>query len=162
MLRGLATCAAIGSAVALAVVTTGCAGNAKSNDRPGSAANDVAQLQGTWQQQPTEGPAASPGERVVKQVSGNSETVTTYGADGKVINAHTAKFELERRGGVPVYTFYDRRITAGPEQGRSEGAARSYVYRLRGDEMAEVWGLLQGQEQREITVIRWRRVGQGQ
>ena len=64
------------------------------------------------------------------------------------------------RGDVPVYTFYDRRITAGPEQGRDEGAARSYVYRLRGDEFDEVWGLLPGQEQRELVVRRWRRAGQ--
>ena len=100
---------------------------------------------------------ASPKQRVVKQVGGDTETVTTYGPGGEVLSAHTAKVKLSRRGDVPVYTFYDHRITAGPEAGRSESAPRSYVYRLRGDELDEVWGLLPGQEQREIVVKRWRR-----
>ena len=159
MLRRLATCVL----VILAVVATGCAGKNKSNGssaRSGgatTAGGDASQLQGTWEQQAEEGPSATPRQRVVKQVSGDTETVTTYGPDGRVMNAHTAKIRLERRGEIPVYTFYDRRITAGPEQGRSDAAPRSVVYRLRGDDFDEVWGLLPGQEQREVVVKRWRR-----
>ena len=158
MLRGLATCVL----VVLAAAATGCAGKGKSSESSGgrsTAGGDASQLQGTWEQRPEEGPAATPRQRVVKQVSGDTETVTTYAADGRVMSAHTAKIRLERRVDVPVYTFYDRRITAGPEQGRSDAAPRSYVYRLRGDEFDEVWGLLPGQEQREVVVKRWRRSG---
>jgi hypothetical protein len=96
----------------------------------------------------------------VKDVSGNTETVTTYGQGGQVVSAHTARFRLARRGGVPVYAFYDRRITAGNEQGAAEDSG-SYVYRLRGDEFDEVWGLLPGQEKREIVIKRWKRENAG-
>jgi hypothetical protein len=159
MLRSCATGRWI-AAVLLAALATGCGGKSGSPaDSPRRGGGDSSALQGTWEQLPEQGPAASPKQRVVKQVSGDTETVTTHGPDGKVLSAHTAKFKLARRGDVPVYTFYDRRITAGPEQGRSEAAPRSYVYRLRGDEFDEVWGLLPGQEQREVVVKHWKRAG---
>ena len=158
MLRTMATWAL----ALFTVVVAGCAGNGKSGDSSRghtTAGGDAARLQGAWEQLPDEGPAATPKQRVVKQVNGDTETVTTYGADGKVMSAHTAKIRLARRGDVPVYTYYDRRITAGPEQGRTDAAPRSYVYRLRGDDFDEVWGLLPGQEQREVVVKRWKRGG---
>jgi hypothetical protein len=156
MIRRLATC----SLIAVLLAAGGCAGNQKSSAASGGkrdAGGDLSQLQGTWEQQPEEGRTATPPQRVVKQVSGNTETVTTYGPNGQVVHAQTAKIRLGHSGSVPVYTFYDRRITAGPEQGRGDDAGRSYVYRLRGDEFDEVWGLLPGQEQRELVIHRWRR-----
>ena len=152
--------------VCLACLATGCAksnggGSSARGDAadatPSSARDDVAALQGRWVQQPEEGPTASKKQRVVKEVSGDTETVTTYDAAGQVRQAHTAKFRLERRGGVPVYTFYDRRITAGGEQGQAAEGPSSFVYKLRGDEFDEVWGLLPGQEQREVVIRRWKR-----
>ena len=153
--------------VCLACLSAGCAksnGGGKSDARgdaadatPATARGDASALQGRWEQRPEEGPTASAKQRVVKEVSGDTETVTTYDAGGKVVQAHTAKFRLERRGGVPVYTFYDRRITAGAEQGRAEQGPSSYVYKLRGDEFDEVWGLLPGQEQRDVVIRRWKR-----
>ena len=147
------------SLLALLLIAGGCAGNGKTAGDKHAGGGDLNQLQGTWEQQPGERPASTP-QRVVKQVSGDTETVTTYGANGQVLHAQIAKIKLGHSGDVPTYTFYDRRITAGPEQGRSNDAARTYVYRLRGDEFAEVWGLLPGQEQRELVIIRWRRAGQ--
>ena len=159
MLRSCATGGWIAGLVVVVLAAGGCAGKSKSAGASASHGGEASQLQGAWEQQPEQGPAASPKQRVVKQVSGDTATVTTYGPDGKVINAHTAKFKLARRGGVPVYTFYDRRSTAGPEQGRTDAAPRSYVYRLRGEEFDEVWGLLPGQEQRELVIKRWKRAG---
>jgi hypothetical protein len=140
----------------------GCASK-NNGDRGASAASrggDSTQLQGIWEQQPEEGRPATPRQRVVKEVKGEAETVTTYGPDGKVLHAQTARIRVGRSGRVPVYTFYDRRITAGPESGRTDAAPRSFVYRLRNDEFDEVWGLLPGQEQREVVVKRWRRANQ--
>jgi hypothetical protein len=149
--------------VAAALLLAGCAGPPKSSESSGkrtaSGAGDKGSLQGTWEQRPEEGPAATPRQRVVKHVRGDTETVTTYGPNDQVIHAQSARFRLSQRGGVPVYTFYDRRITAGAEQGKADASPRSFIYRLRGDEFDEVWGLLPGQEQRELVVHRWRRAG---
>ena len=151
--------------IGLAFLAAGCANSNDPADssrpaaRGNAASSDAARLQGRWEQQPEEGPAASPRQRVVKEISGEAETVTTFAADGKVLHAQSARFRLSERGGVPVYTFYDRRITAGTEQGKREPAAQAFVYRLRGDQLEEVWGLLPGQEEREVVVKRWKRAG---
>jgi len=154
------------SAIGLALLmAAGCAGKSHPAEQNGrTAGGDASQLQGTWEQRPEEGAGAAaantPKQRVVKQIRGDTETVTTYGPNGQVVHAQTARFRLSRSGDVPVYTFFDRRITAGPEQGRAEDASKSFVYRLRGDEFDEVWGLLPGQEQRELMIKRWKRTGQ--
>ena len=145
----------------LALLAAGCAGNSNASSKRSGGGGDVSRLQGTWELQPEDGPASSQRQRVVKQVEGNTETVTTYGPNGQVINAHTATFQLGRRGGIPVYTFSRPRITAGPEQGDTGPGGRTYVYRVSGDEFDEVWGLLPGQEQRPVEVKRWKR-GSGQ
>ena len=146
------------AALIAVVFLTGCSSASTSSGPRGSAADDQFSLQGSWQQLPQDGPAASPGQRVVKHVKGDAETVTTYDEAGGVIHAQTAKFRLGRSGEVPTYTFYDRRITAGPQQGRSVSAGSTFLYRLRGDELLEVWGLLPGQESRELMVVKWKRV----
>jgi len=148
-------------ALGAALLVAGCAGSSKSSANHGSAGTgDLSGLQGTWEQRPEEGAAATtPKQRVVKEVSGNTETVTTYSPTGQVLHAQTAKFRLGRSGDVPVYTFYDSRITAGPQPASANAAPRTFVYRLRGDEFDEVWGLLPGQEQRELVIKRWRRAG---
>ena len=140
----------------LTLLGAGCAANSGQSSSQGGG-GDLSRLQGSWELQPDEGPTSSPRQRVVKQVQNNTETVTTYGPNGQVINAHTANFRLGRRGGIPVYTFSRPRITAGPEQGDTAPGGRTYVYRVRGDEFDEVWGLLPGQEQRPVEVKRWKR-----
>jgi len=139
--------------ICLALYAGGCASPGAGNLR-----EDESALQGRWEQQAMEG-VGEKGQRVVKEVKGDTETVTTYDQGEKVIHAQTAKFRLRREGPVRVYTFYNRRVTAGPEQGRFRDSERSYLYKLRGDELHEVWGLLEGQEGREVAIIRWKRAG---
>src|SRR6476469_3475121 len=96
-------------ALGAAMLVAGCAATAKSSGNHGATGGgDLAGLQGTWEQRPEEGAAATaPRQRVVKEVSGNTETVTTYSPDGRVVHAQTAKFHLGRSGDVPIYTFHD-------------------------------------------------------
>jgi hypothetical protein len=140
------------------LLLAGCSGSQNSSQSHRNSSDDLNALQGNWEQLPEDGPAATPGQRVVKQVSGDSETVTTYDESGGVVHGQTAKFRLGRSGQVPTYTFYDRKITTGSQTGRSVSAPSTFVYRLRGDEFHEVWGLLPGQEERELVVKRWKRV----
>jgi hypothetical protein len=139
------------------LVLTGCSSSSTSSRSRGGGGDDLAAIQGRWEQLTEDGPAATPGQRVVKQVSGEQETVTTFNESGGVVHAQTAKFRLGRSGEVPTYTFYDRRITTGPQTGRSVSAPSTFVYRLRGDVFHEVWGLLPGQEHRELVIKRWKR-----
>lgn len=146
----------------LALLATGCAGNSGQSSGRTGGGGDLSRLQGTWELQPDEVQSSSPQQRVVKQVQGNTETVTTYGPNGQVINAHVADFRLGRRGGIPVFTFSRPRITAGPDEGETAPGGRTYIYRVQGEEFDEVWGLLPGQEQRPVEVKRWKRAASQQ
>ena len=129
-----------------------------SGRRSGGASDDVSALQGRWEQLPDQpGGSDSPRQRVVKEVSGNNETVTTYGPNGQVLRAQTATFRLSRSGPVRVYTVQNPKITAG--EGDATRRSMAFVYRVHGSEFDEVWGLLPGQEEREVVVKRWRREG---
>ena len=126
--------------------------------------DDLQLLQGTWERtrvlpgQP--GPPGPQEGRVVKGVKGNRETVTTYDKEGKQTYAHSVEFRLERQGNVRVFTFFNREVTAGPSKGQKVAEPASYIYRLRGDTLEEVWGFLPGQETRELLAAKWRRVRQ--
>jgi hypothetical protein len=143
----------------LGVVAALCVG--ASGAGPASAEDDLKAMQGTWER--TQVLPDQPGEpgtrtgRVVKVVTGNRETVTTYDADGKVTYAHTVEFRLERQGKVRVFTFFNREVTAGSTKGRKVPEPSSYIYRLTGDTFEEVWGFLPGQEQRDLLAAKWKR-----
>ncbi|WP_425613640.1 hypothetical protein NA78x_003475 [Anatilimnocola sp. NA78] len=80
--------------------------------------------------------------RVVQDIVGDQSTVTTYDDIGQVVTAHTSSFKVEQRGGIRVLTFFNFKATAGPDKGRESPTPRSFIYRLEGDNLAEVWGLL--------------------
>lgn len=131
---------------------------ADGNKRTGGVAGDASALQGRWEQLPDQpGGSGTPRQRVVKEVSGNTETVTTYGPNNEVVRTQTARFRLSRSGPVRVYTVLNPKITSG--EGDATDRRLAYVYRIHGSEFDEVWGLLPGQEEREIVVKRWRREG---
>src|SRR6478735_5177119 len=56
--------------------------------------------------------------RVVKDVAGDQSTVTTYDDVGQVVTAHTSTFKVEERAGLRVLTFFNLKVTAGPDKGR--------------------------------------------
>jgi hypothetical protein len=124
------------------------------------AKHDLSALQGRWEQLPEEpGGTGTPRQRVVKEVGGNSETVTTYGPGGEVLHAQAAQFRLSRSGPVHVYTVQNPRVTGGSERGSTKASPGklTYIYRVHGNEFDEVWGLVPGQEEREVVVKRWKR-----
>ena len=148
-------CMSLMGVVAAAALVGGCAG-LNSGESAGGVGSDKSALQGRWEQLPDDpGASATPRQRVVKEVTGNRETVTTYAADGKIIQSRSTSFALSRNGPVRVFTIG----SGGSDSGGAAApkALRTYVYRVRGDEFDEVWGLLPGQEEREVVVKRWKR-----
>jgi hypothetical protein len=134
--------------------------NDNGGKRAGGVADDASALQGRWEQLPDQpGGSGTPRQRVVKEVSGNTETVTTYGPNGQVVRTQKASFRLSRSGAVGVYTVENPKITSG--EGDATKPRLKYVYRVHGNELDEVWGLLPGQEEREVVVKRWKREGSG-
>lgn len=94
--------------------------------------------------------------RVVKDVAGDQSTVTTYDDVGRVVVAHTSTIKVEQRAGIRVLTFFDLKVIAGPEKGREHPAPQSYIYRLEGNDFAEVWGILP-EDKTPPRIIFWKR-----
>jgi hypothetical protein len=119
--------------------------------------DDMDLMQGTWERQirPEE---KLPYVRCVKETGRGTEVVTYFAADGSVQRRHTVDFLLEQHGPVRVFTFWNHVVTDGPDKGTRNPDKRSYIYRLNGDELAEVWGFLPGQEQRPVSYHVHRRV----
>ena len=161
LLRTVALCVAAFATLSL----TACADQSRDHQgKRSDTGQDLSALQGRWEQLPeAPGGSGTPRQRVIKEVNGDSETVTTYGPNVQVLHAQSAEFRLSRSGPVRVYTVQNPRVTGGTERGATQAspAKLAYVYRVHGNEFDEVWGLLPGQEEREIIVKRWRREGSG-
>ena len=159
--------AAVRDPGATTTVTTAAApgpntGGNTSPARPAGPDRDLRLLQGRWQDSaPGDVPqdvASGEPVRTVKEVSGNRETLTTYAADGAVVYAHAVEFRLEFEGRVPVFTFFNREVTAGPSKGQKFPEPASYMYRVKGNTWDECWGFLPEHRDRDVLVKRWTRV----
>lgn len=115
---------------------------------------DLEAMQGLWVRE-YKNPAGAL-YRVEKLVEGDRDTVTHVDQNGNVIHAHQSDFKLERSGRVRIYTFSNSTAIAGPNIGGQRAGPESYVYRLQGKTMFEVWGLLEG-DRRPLGVLVWKK-----
>ena len=100
--------------------------------------DDLAALQGTWETVNTDADGKVV-RRLVKEVRGNHEKVSNYGASGEVIVIKENDFSLERRGDLRVFRFYGGRVLAPPDvKGRTFQG--EYAYRFEDDRFIEMGG----------------------
>jgi hypothetical protein len=82
---------------------------------------------------------------MVKTVTGNKESVFYYKGD-ELVRSHTVDFELKRAEPVMVFTYRNLTVTAGPGKGAIEKRPISCLYRINGDKLYIVFGLMEGDE----------------
>lgn len=147
--------------IAVAVYTS-CVAVVAAADRPmdrpaadGAAALDQQRMQGRWTREFTNPQRAV--FRVEKVIDGNRETVTTFDTNGNTIESHTDNFQLKLDGRVRVFTYSNYVVTAGPNLGAQFPGPSSYLYKLDGDTLHEVWGLLEGDRAAPIAFA-WKRI----
>jgi hypothetical protein len=99
--------------------------------------------------------------RTIKDVAGDQSTVTTFDDVGNIVEEHRSTFKVEKRGSVNVLSFFNVVVTAGPDKGSTDPATRSYIYRLDGDNFAEAWGLLDG-DNSPPRMFYWKKTQSGQ
>jgi uncharacterized protein (TIGR03067 family) len=153
MVRYVITLAAVGLSWAA------CAQEKKPEADPLKA--DLAAMQGKWEQASTTEPGVAAKAKTVKEVSGDTETVTRYGPDGKVVNVSRCTIKLSEGGGVRVFTFSGGEVIEGLGKGRKQTGSSSYIYRLDGDEWYEVGGLLTTEKYSQDVpyLTKWKRAG---
>jgi hypothetical protein len=88
---------------------------------------DVKLLEGRWmRRQPMTGGMLT----IVKEHKHNATFLTAFDDQGQVLYAHQSQYRHERSGKVRIFTFYNRKITAGPNAGKELPQAESFNYRL--------------------------------
>lgn len=143
-------------------LVVGCVGlSAAADDKPDAAAalkKDLEVVQGKWvRAATTEEGMLGAATSAVKEVSGDTETVTWTDDAGEVVRRHTNRFKLSADGPVRVWTFSDIEILDGPGKGmKRAGRVGAFVYRVSGDELAEAGGVTADSRGRSNLSL-WRR-----
>jgi hypothetical protein len=119
------------------------------------AKQDLEAMQGTWAYEYTNKAGAR--FRVEKAVVGERDTVTHFDQQGNLIHTHVSEFELRREGPFRVFVIRNTLVTAGPDSGERRPGPRSFAYRIEGEKMIEVWGLLETDRGAPRVVV-WDRV----
>ena len=128
----------------------------KANAAETATAEELATVQGKWVRTVKTDRGTF---KVVKEHKGNETTVTWLDSEGNVVAAKKSQFRLEQTGKVRILTFFNNVITAGPQQGQTDKAPTSYIYRVTGDTFFEVNGLLIGDDT-EPVAFTWKRVNE--
>jgi hypothetical protein len=95
--------------------------------------------------------------RVVKEIEGAQEVVTTLDDTGNVVTAHAATIKVQKHGPVRVFSFFNRVVLAGPDKGEKQFGTVSYVYRADQESFLEARGVMEGDPSPPGMLI-WRRV----
>jgi serine/threonine protein kinase/tetratricopeptide (TPR) repeat protein len=125
-------------------------------------AADLIVLQGKWERvTTTEGGRFGETARAVKEIKGNSETVTWYDRKGAVLRSHRVAIRLAKNGKVKTFWFSDIEILHGPDKGQKLNVTGTYVYALDKDTFYEAHGALEGDGAEPPSFSVWKRVKGG-
>lgn len=111
------------------------------------------EVQGKWTRvtQTPNGPV-----RLLKEHRGHRTLLAAYDQKGNVLYAHESEFRIEIAGKVRILTFFNRKVTAGPDKGQEQKESQSFLYRISGDQFIETWGLLENDPSRPLMIL-WKR-----
>lgn len=111
------------------------------------------EVQGKWfrVQQMPDGPV-----RLLKEHRGNKTFLVANDQKGKVLYAHESEFRVETADKVRILTFFNRKVTAGPDKGQEQKEPQSFLYRVKDGQFIETWGLLENDQSRPAMIL-WKR-----
>ncbi len=119
------------------------------------AQRDLTKLQGKWETTLRAG-----GRTIlnVQTIKGTKSTVERFDEKGELLQSHTADFKLNVNDQVRVFTFFDLRVTAGPQKGKGFNGPLSFIYVLKPAVWIEARGLMADQRDGEPRLMIWKRV----
>ena len=103
---------------------------------------DYRLVEGKWFRNAKDGNGAP--LRIVQELSQKVAKVKIYNRDGKLIHSQQAKFKLQRVEDMSLFIYYDVEVLEGPKKGAKSKGPQPCVYRLRGDQLVVVEGIVSG------------------
>ena len=95
--------------------------------------------------------------KTVKEHEADRTVVTTYDPAGKPIHSHRSEFRIDERGSAPVFRYRNKIILIGPNAGAKDDRESAYLFRLDGNRLFEVDGMLPG-DKGEPSLKIWERM----
>ena len=119
---------------------------------------DLERMQGKWETTTLDGKPLPNGERGVKEIRGDKETVTRYGPKGEALESHRVTVTLGRAGPVRTFTFTDWEYLEGPDKGKKLNVVGNYVYVITKDAFYEVLNVRHADRPGPPAIDVWKRV----
>lgn len=95
--------------------------------------------------------------KIIKDHKGNLTTLTVLDANSRIVEEKQSEFRLEITDKVRVFTFFNNVFTSGPNKGRIEDEAKSYIYRISDHTFVEIRGMLVNVDE-PAGAFTWRRL----
>ena len=115
---------------------------------------DYQVLQGKWFRNSKDGKGAP--IRIEQEISEKIAKVKLYNRDGKMLHSQQAKFRLQRGDDLKYFVYYDVEVLEGAKKGAKSKRPQPCVYRLRGDKLVVVEGIVDGDNFPSLMIVWWK------
>ncbi len=120
---------------------------------------DLDRLQGKWELvSATQASPFANSQRAIKEIKGNTETVTFYDGKGKVLRSHKVSIQLAQTGKVRTFSFSNMEVLLGPNKGQKLNVVGTYIYVLDRDTFYEADNLLTADGPKPPDLSIWKRM----
>jgi tetratricopeptide (TPR) repeat protein len=122
--------------------------------------SELDRLQGKWERfWATEPGPHGNARRAVREINRDTETVTWFDAEGKVLRSHRVTFQLFLSGSVRIFTYSNMEVLDGPDKGQTfKGLLGSYIYVLDQDTFYEASNLFIDYAGQPPELVAWKRM----
>tara|TARA_R110002111_G_scaffold262875_1_gene342546 strand:+ start:116060 stop:116515 length:456 start_codon:yes stop_codon:yes gene_type:complete len=115
---------------------------------------DYSLLEGKWMRNIQDGKGAP--VRIEQEFAQKTSKVNVYDRNGKLFHAQQAKYRLQRVDELKLLVYYDLEVLEGSKKGLKHQAVQPCVYRLRGDQLIVVEGIVNGDTFPSQMIVWWR------
>lgn len=115
---------------------------------------DYQRLEGKWYRNAKDNKGAP--IRIEKELSKKIATVKAFDRHGKLLHSQQAKFRLQRVDDLNLFIFHDLEVLEGAKKGFKSNKQQPCVYRLRGDKLVVVEGIVNGDKFPSLILVWWK------
>ncbi|MDF1744948.1 MAG: hypothetical protein P1V19_14725 [Gimesia sp.] len=115
---------------------------------------DYQVLQGKWFRNSKDGKGAP--IRIEQEIAQKTTKVKLYNRNGKVLHSQQSKFRLQRGDDLKYFVYYDVEVLEGVKKGAKSKRPQPCVYRLRGDQLIVVEGMVEGDKFPSLMIVWWK------
>lgn len=116
---------------------------------------DYQRVEGKWFRNAKDGKGAP--VRIEQELSDRVSKVKIFDRNGKMIHSQQAKFKLQRVDDMNLFVYYEVEVLEGPKKGAKSKRPQPCVYRIKGDQLIAVEGIVNG-DRFPVAIISWWRI----